>query len=176
MKTLLNYDYDQASGELLPEHAACIYPESLHEAYPTYGALPKGCGLLPVPDDRMEPILYQGDQAVIDYMDRSFVSGEIFLLVSRHAPKLWEVRQVPEDRARNIGGTGPYVTMHAFNRPRSEREFHAWRASGKMLRTADGPLGLEHWQEYCIGRLLGRYQPPREAAMYGWKLPGAHRQ
>ncbi len=48
-------------------------------AFPIYEEFPPGCVHRPVKDNRHAPHLHDGDQALVNTMDREIVWGEVYL-------------------------------------------------------------------------------------------------
>lgn len=98
-------------------------PNTLHQMLPTYYEPPIGCGVHVAPDDRMAPLIDFGDKVVVDFTDRTFTPGEIYLLMNGERPNLWQVVYEPRVRAEHMGRAyGDCVWMHPINRPGSKTD------------------------------------------------------
>ena len=143
-------------------------PQTLHQVLPTYYEVPRGCGVHTMLDDRMEPLMHRGDMAVIDFNDRDLVPGELYLLLNGNGPQLWQIVYEPKTNRERMGrARGDCVWMHPLNRPRSKAECDRWVRERRPLRTSDGPLKTEALPETMLGKAIGFYCNPREAAKYG---------
>jgi len=130
-----------------------IDPETL---YPIYYEIPPGCGVTEVPDERMWPLFSIGDCVVVDHMDRDFVEGEIFLLLTG-SPKLWQVRQWRNRNGHQLQSDELCIRMDPINRPGNLNDIYARSRQGRPIYNSDGPLKSSAWPAYCLGRVVGRY-------------------
>lgn len=143
-----------------------IEPGGHRYGVPVYATVPPGCGLHLIQGTRLYPLYRDGEAAVIDFDDRTFESGELYLLHyrsgARTVTQIWQCERLTGERAARIESDEPCVVMMPINRPRSIEETEQWLREGRRLHMSDGPLRERHLAAMILGRVIGLYQPEGE--------------
>lgn len=139
---------------------ACLQPRL---GLQVFGFIPPGCIGYLVDDDSCDPILREGDFAVIDVINRQPVDGTLSLIQ-------WErggreiVETVLRHDVRRHGSTSGTWWTGVYNRPRGRDEVQEAFKAGRVVSCMDGPYGdVEHLLEKLIGRVIGVLAPDRHS-------------
>lgn len=136
---------------------ACLQPRLGLEIM---GAIPPGCFGYLVDNDDSEPVLSDGEFAVIDTTAREPENGALFLIQWNSGD-----REIVETFARPIASDG--VERLAwwtgqYSRPRSREEVERFLRKGRTLSTVDGPYArTEYLVEKLVGKVVGVLAPDR---------------
>jgi hypothetical protein len=166
---------DSLSPRRVPWDFASL-PASSPRAIEIFDWVPPGCKLKFVENNAHSPHLRAGEVAVVDMNDREFVSGEVYLVQwsagTPHASQSirWvKARKYFSDWQHKVEALGIYFM------PLCTPKFGA---DGKLdwnqpVFLSDGPLDPKYLPQYLLGRVIGIYQAPQEAAR---TLPPPRRQ
>ncbi len=136
-----------------------------------FPSLPPGHMTFPVPNDRFEPHLRQGELAVVDMADHRPAHGELFL-ISFPAPRsssglAYEIVQMRSRRMGNPGaeGVAPVIGWTAcFWMPPTNREEYQRLLRAGQTGTCDGPYSEAYATSRLVGRIVGIFTPAVDAA------------
>ena len=135
---------------------ACLQPRL---ALPVLGVIPAGCFGYVLDDDHSEPVLHEGEFAVIDTNDREPENGALFLIEWNSGE-----REIVETYTRLISKAGierPAWWTGQYSRPRTREELDRAIRSGRAT-TVDGPYAkTEFLAEKLIGKVVGVLAPDR---------------
>lgn len=93
------------------------------------------------------PHLNRGEVAIVDTTDKSLQMGELYVLrMNLQSPPHLQHLSVVELLRMRDGGLW-YAFYFKGN--------GGVRYQGQLLRYVDGPLGVQHWPEKCLGRVVG---------------------
>ena len=115
-------------------------------------AVPAGCRVLTVRDDRHTPHLRAGEVAVIDPSDCDPVHGELFAVQYGSGPTVMQTVW------RTTGKLTAWWCI-SLDDPKSWAECEARMNAGRVLHMADGPYRPGGLEEKILGRVIGLLQP-----------------
>ena len=130
---------------------ACLQPGL---ALTVSGSVPPGCMGYLIDDDDSEPVLRDGEFAIIDVNDREPVTGQLFLIEwDRGDRALVETFLRPNQKKDGTEVLRWWVG--AYNRPRSREQLDEALAGRRTISCIDGPYKPGCLEAKLIGKVIG---------------------